>query len=126
MTSALLAHITRLTVVGGDLDDDLMRLAQEIRAATELALVALWELRGDQLVPRATAVPAGTVPRLLSLPRGFGILGRALDAAPAPRSRADAEPSPGAVAVVGSASERVTSTVLEGAFSELAVGDPRA
>ena len=77
---ALLDHIARLTVVGSDLDDDLMRIAQEIRAATELALVAIWELRGDRLAPAATAVPAGAVtPRLLDLPRGFGVLGRALE-----------------------------------------------
>jgi diguanylate cyclase (GGDEF)-like protein/excisionase family DNA binding protein len=122
---ALLDHIARLTVVGGALDDDLMRLAQEIRAATELALVGLWELHGDQLIPRATAVPAGAVtPRLLGLPRGFGIVGRALDSAPGGRSKVDGEPSPGAVAVVGSIAERVTSTVLPGAFSELAVAIP--
>src|SRR5687767_9423593 len=117
---ALLDHITRLTVVRGDLDDDLMRLAQEIRAATELALVALWELRNDRLTPRAAAVPAGAVtPRLLDLPRTFGVLGRALDAAPTTRARTDDEPSPGAVAVVSSGLDRVTSTILPGAFSEL-------
>jgi diguanylate cyclase (GGDEF)-like protein/excisionase family DNA binding protein len=122
---ALLAHVARLTVVGGDLDDDLMRLAQEIRAATELALVAVWELRGDQLVPRATAVAAGAMtPRLLGLPRGFGVVGRALDSAPGTRSKLDGEPSAGAVAVVGTPGERVTSAFLPGDFNELAVAIP--
>jgi len=121
----LLDHIARMTVLGGDLDDDLMRLAQEIRAATELALVALWELRGGQLIPRATAVPAGAVtPPLLGLPRSFGILGRAIDSAPATRSRPDGEPAAAAVAVAGTPGDRVTSTVLPGAFSEIAVAIP--
>ena len=122
---ALLDRVARLTVAGGELDDDLARLVQEIRAATELALVALWELRGDQLIPRATAVPADSVtPHLLGLPRGFGIVGRALDSAPNARPRADGEPTSGAVAVVGSIAERVTSTILPGAFSEMAVAIP--
>ena len=122
---ALLDHIARLTVVGSDLDDDLMRIAQDIRAATELALVALWELRGDRLTPRAAAVPPGAVtPRLLDLPRTFGVLGRALESVPTSRARTDDEPLPGAVAVLGSGLDRVTSTILPGAFSELAVAIP--
>jgi diguanylate cyclase (GGDEF)-like protein/excisionase family DNA binding protein len=122
---ALLDHVARLTVSGGELDDDLMRLAQEIRAVTELALVVLWELRDDRLVPRATAVPAGVVaPRLLALPRGFGILGRALSSAPAPAPKADGEPAARAVAVLATSTERVTSPVLPGAASELAVAIP--
>ncbi len=121
---ALLDHITRLIVVGGDLDDALMRLAQEIRASTELALVSVWDLRGDRLTPRATAVPAGAVtPRLLGLPRGFGVLGRALASAPPSRAKVEDE-SAGAVAVLAGPDERVTSTVMPGDFSELAVAIP--
>ena len=122
---ALLDHIARLTVAGGELDDDLVRLAQEVRASTERALVAIWELRGDRLTPRATAMPAGMAnPRLLDLPRGFGILGQALQSAPTPRSRADGEPSPGAIALIAGPEARVTSTVLPGAYTELAVAIP--
>jgi diguanylate cyclase (GGDEF)-like protein/excisionase family DNA binding protein len=122
---ALLDHICRLTVSGGELDDELSQVAQEIRTSTERALVAIWALRGDQLTARATALAAGSAgSRLLDLPRSFGILGRALDTARSMRLPADERSSDGAVAVLGERHDRVTSTVLPGAFSEIAAAIP--
>ena len=122
---ALLDRIARLTVTSGELDDDLLRVAQEVRASCGAALVAVWELRNDRLTPRATAVATGIgTPRLLDLPRGFGILGRALGAAPPTRLQADGEPSGAAIALLAVPGERVTSSVLPGAFSELAAAIP--
>ena len=121
----LLDTIARLTVAGGELDDDLERITQEIRAAREGALVAIWELRGNRLSPRATASQSATaVSRLLELPRGFGILGRALDAAVPTRPVAAGAVSASAVALIATPSERVTSTVLPGSFTELAAAIP--
>ena len=92
---ALLDRIARLTVAGGDLDDDLVRIAQDVRSSSEGVLVAIWAVQGDRLTPRATAVVPGTAtPRLLDLPRGFGVLGRALDAAPAAAAGGAASPGP--------------------------------
>ena len=122
---ALLDTIARLTYAGGGLDDDLLQIANEIRSSVDDALVVIWELRDGSLTPRASAVPSGiAVPRLLDLPRSFGLLGRALDAAPSARLSADDERSPGAIALVGGPGERVTSTVLPGAFTEIAVAIP--
>jgi diguanylate cyclase (GGDEF)-like protein/excisionase family DNA binding protein len=122
---ALLDRIARLTVAGAQLDDDLLRVAREVRDASENVLVAIFELRGDRLAPRATAVATGIAePRLLELPRSLGILGRALDAAPSPRPQPDGQPPPGAIALLAGPAERVTAAVLPGAFTELAAAIP--
>ena len=120
---ALLDQVARTVLRGPDLDDDLEALAADIRDAIGVALVAIWELRGDRLHARATAVAhARSIPRLLDLPRRFGVLGRALDAAPPPRSarRADAPSVP----VLAGHDGRVTTTVLPGQRSELAAAIP--
>ena len=79
----LLDLIARLTLVTDDLDEDLGRIAREIRVAGDAALVAILELRGERLTPLATATDGVVpVPRLMDLPRDYGVLGRALDAAP--------------------------------------------
>ncbi|HUP54855.1 MAG TPA: GAF domain-containing protein [Methylomirabilota bacterium] len=120
----LLDKIARLTVGGGELDADLLRIANEIRAATDSVLVAVWELREGRLTPRVTAVPDGiAIPRLLDLPRSFGLLGRTLDAVRSTGARGD-EATREAVALVGGPGERVTSTVLPGAFTEIAAAIP--
>ena len=120
---ALLDTIARLTVAGGELDDDLLRITGEIRASTDAALVAVWELRHGRLTQRAVSVPTGAAaPRLLDLPSSFGLLGLALDAAPSAGSREAATPE--AVALVGGPGERVTSAVLPGAFTEIAAAIP--
>ena len=75
-------------------------------------MVCTWELRRGRLTPRVVVAPAGvTAPRLLELPRSFGILGRALDAAPGD-------------AVVADGGDRATLTVLPGPRSELAAAIP--
>jgi diguanylate cyclase (GGDEF)-like protein/excisionase family DNA binding protein len=108
---ALLEAIARLTLTAGDLDEDLAVALRDVRDTFDHALVGAWELRGGRLTPRVVVAPAGvTVPRLLELPRSFGILARALDA-------------PGD-AVVADGSGRATLTVLPGPRSELAAAIP--
>ncbi len=122
---ALLDRIARSALTGTDLEDDLSRLAGEIRDGGDHALVAIWELRGDRLVARATAVSSVvSMPRLLDLPRGYGVLGRALDAAPPPRGAAPRSMDPPATSVIADRGERVTTTVLPGERSELAAAIP--
>ena len=122
---ALLDRIARTALAGADLDDDLGRLAREIRDAADRPLVVIWELRGERLVARASAAPPGTTPpRLLDLPRGFGILGRALDAAPTTDVRATGNIDTAAMPVIADRGERVTQTILPGERAELAVAIP--
>jgi diguanylate cyclase (GGDEF)-like protein/excisionase family DNA binding protein len=122
---SLLDTIARLTLTAGDLDDDLARAAQEIRDGAEYPLVCVWELRGERLVPRATAVPPGVAPpHLLDLPRGFGILDRALGvptSAGSRRARHDDRP---AVVTATDGGDRATLTVLPGPRTELAAAIP--
>jgi len=122
---ALLDRIARTALTGSDLDDDLTRMAGEIRDAGGHALVVIWELADDRLAARAAAVaPTLAMPRLLDLPRGYGVLGRALDAAPPPRNGASRNVDPPAVPVIAERDERVTVTVLPGDRSELAAAIP--
>ena len=114
---ALLDTIARETVGPETLDEDLVRMAGEIRAAGDRALVVIWELRDDRLVARAVVAPPGIArPRLLDLPRSLGVLGRALEVGARTGQR-----EPGARAVVSERAERVTSTILPGERSEVAV-----
>lgn len=122
---ALLDRIARTALTGTDLDDDLDRLVREIRDAADHALVVIWELHGDRLVARAIAAkPGQAVPTLLDLPRGYGVLGRALDAAPGPRKGSSRGDDPPAVPVLAGRDERVTITILPGERSELAASIP--
>ena len=123
---ALLDRLARLTVTAGDLDEDLERAARAIRDSTDRSFVAILELRGDRLVTRAAAASTDhPAPRLLDLPRGFGVLGRALDAAPRARQNGDDDGrSIAAVGVVAEHNERVTLTILPGDRSEMAVAIP--
>jgi len=124
---ALLDRLARLTVTAGDLDEDLERAARAIRDSTDRSFVAILELRGERLVARAAAAPTDhAAPRLLDLPRGFGVLGRAIDAAPRGRStgNGDESRSTAAVGVVAERNERVTLTILPGDRSEMAVAIP--
>jgi diguanylate cyclase (GGDEF)-like protein/excisionase family DNA binding protein len=120
----LLDLIARLTLVTDDLDDDLGRIAREIRAAGDAALVAILELRGERLTPLATATDGiGAVPRLMDLPRDYGVLGRALDAA-GPRATGRLASETSTVPVVAEPRDRVTVTVLPGERTEIAVAIP--
>jgi diguanylate cyclase (GGDEF)-like protein/excisionase family DNA binding protein len=115
--------IARLTLATDDLDDDLARIAREVRSTGGHALVAILELRADRLTPLATSsdgvVP---LPRLMDLPRDYGILGRALDAAPGHALALGGDTT--AVPVIADARERVTTTVLPGERTEIAVAIP--
>lgn len=117
---ALLEAIARQSVGRDDLDDALERIATTILGSLEVALVAIWELREDRLSVRAAAAADPMLPRLLDLPRGFGILGRALDAAPR-----GAHPG-AAIPVRTDGGERVTTAALTGERVEVAVAIPGA
>lgn len=121
---ALLDSIAREPFGQTSLDEDLDRVADRLRETTDRALVAIWERRGDRLVPVSVAVPSGTTPpRLLDLPRGFGVLGQAIEFATSRRARG-ADEAPGASAVMAGGSDRVTTTVLPGDREELAASIP--
>ena len=76
---ALIDAIARQAVATADLDDDLAMAASRIRDAFGHHLVAIWELRGDRVVPRAIARADGVAAdRLVDRPRAFGVLGAAL------------------------------------------------
>jgi diguanylate cyclase (GGDEF)-like protein/excisionase family DNA binding protein len=115
---ALLDSIARLSLAGDDLDDVLERVARAILDALELDLVAVWELREDRLSVRATASADPIPPRLLDLPRGFGILGRAMDAGHRLHEAKTAAP------VRTDGAERVTTAALPGDRAEAAVAIP--
>ncbi|MGP1673727.1 MAG: helix-turn-helix domain-containing protein, partial [Candidatus Limnocylindrales bacterium] len=76
---ALLDTIASGAVTSRDLDDELARIVRAVRDSADRALVSIWEVAGERLVPRAAAIPPGTaMPRLLDLPLTFGVMGRAL------------------------------------------------
>jgi len=121
---ALLDSIARGTFGVATLEDDLQRVADEVRDAGDRALVVIWEGRGDRLVPQAVAVPPGVArPRLFDLPRTFGVLGRAIDAAGRRQERSLGE-APGTTAVRSGPSDRVTLTLLPGDRAEVAAAIP--
>jgi diguanylate cyclase (GGDEF)-like protein/excisionase family DNA binding protein len=122
---ALLDAIARTALTTEDLDDDLVRIASLVRDRFDHRLVAIWEARGDRLVARTAVSPADvTTPRLLDLPRGFGLLGRAIDAAPVDRSGRGRTTDASPIAVLAGPADRVTLATLPGARSELAVAIP--
>jgi diguanylate cyclase (GGDEF)-like protein/excisionase family DNA binding protein len=117
---ALLDAIARVAFVGDDLDAALERVAATVRAALELELVVVWAARDDRLSVRAMAAEDMPAPRLLDLPRGFGILGRALGTG---RRISESTPS---VPVRTDGADRVTAGVLPGERTEVAVAIPGA
>ena len=74
-----LAGLARIAGDPGPLDDVLGEAALVIRQRGAFRSVAIYELRGETLVPRATAAPSRI--RFVELPRTFGALGPALDRA---------------------------------------------
>jgi diguanylate cyclase (GGDEF)-like protein/excisionase family DNA binding protein len=69
--------------------EPLLAAAQAIRHAYGHHLVAIWEARGERLVPRAVASAKPAEPlRVADLPIRFGILGEALATSGAPSRRA--------------------------------------
>ena len=121
---ALLDSIAREPFGQASLEEDLDRVAEQLRLTSDRALVAIWERRADRLVPVSVAVPPDTnAPRLLDLPKGFGVLGQAIEFATSRRDRG-ADEAPGASAVIAGGSDRVTTTVLPGDREELAAAIP--
>jgi diguanylate cyclase (GGDEF)-like protein/excisionase family DNA binding protein len=83
-----LATITALARIAGDpetLDEALRQTTLTIRERGGFRSVAVHELRGDRLVPRAATTSSGRLP---DLPRTFGAMGAALERA------ASADPGP--------------------------------
>jgi diguanylate cyclase (GGDEF)-like protein/excisionase family DNA binding protein len=121
---ALLDAIAREPFGQTTVQEDLDRVAAQLRATSGRSLVSIWERRGERLVPVSVSVPAGaTTPRLLDLPRGFGVLGQAIDFATKRRDRGLDE-APGSSAVIASGSDRVTTAVLPGDREEMATAIP--
>ncbi len=115
---ALLDTIARLSVGVRDLDEALDQVVTVICTTLDLALVAVWERRDERLAVRAVAAADPRSPRLLDLPRGFGILGRALDAGQRVGDGLTAVP------IRTNGAERVTLTALPGERAEIAVAIP--
>ncbi len=121
---ALLDAIAREPFGQTTLDEDLERVADHARDAGDRALVVIWERRDDRLVPAAIAVPPGVArPRLLDVPRSYGVLGEALAVASRRGRRGPAE-APGGRAMLATGSDRVTTPVLPGEREELAAAIP--
>ncbi|MFP5343800.1 MAG: GAF domain-containing protein [Candidatus Limnocylindria bacterium] len=114
---AILDAVARLSMTGDDLGVALGRVAATLREALDLAVVAIWEERDGRLIVRTVAADDPRAPRLLDLPRGFGVLGRALDAG---ARLGDGD----GVAVRADAGDRVTLAALPGERAEVAVAIP--
>jgi diguanylate cyclase (GGDEF)-like protein/excisionase family DNA binding protein len=121
---ALLDDLALVSLGSTDLDDALGRVTERVRAAGDHALVAIWRLHGDRWQPVATAIRRDIyIPALAELPRSFGVLGRALDAAPA-RLPAEGGDRSRAVAVVAEPRDRISLTILPTATAECAAAIP--
>jgi diguanylate cyclase (GGDEF)-like protein/excisionase family DNA binding protein len=75
------SRIARLGTGSEQPDDPIRAAATIVRDAYDHHLVAIFELRGDRLLPRAVAGGSNDTARLTDLPRRYGILGAALDVA---------------------------------------------
>ena len=118
----LVDAIARLTLESDDLEESLASAAAAIRDALGHPIVTIWEARDDRMRLRASAVAADSpTPRLIDLPVGFGLLGRAVDAAPSGRTNGEGSLP---VAVVTRGAARVTTALLPGDRPELAVAIP--
>ena len=119
---AVASTVTRLINTDDHPDDALNAAVQAIRDAYGHRLVAVWEVRGDRLVPRAIVGPdvAGSL-RLADLPARFGILGKTLGLA-AGRDRTGGAPLP--AILLGGDGDDVTLAVLPDDRPELAVAIP--
>ncbi len=77
----VLDRLTRLAGRGAHLDDDLASAAAIVRDGYDHALVAIWQVRDNRLIPRVDSRAAGVGPaRLVDVPLSYGVLGAALHA----------------------------------------------
>jgi diguanylate cyclase (GGDEF)-like protein/excisionase family DNA binding protein len=90
-----------------DADAPLRAAAMLVREATSAPLVAIWRLDRDHLRP--VAVAGASRDRLVELPRTYGVLGAALDAAPAV-----VDPVPGTFFSVGFHHGREVACAIQG------------
>jgi diguanylate cyclase (GGDEF)-like protein len=75
------------------LDEALGNVAHGLARAHDLHLASIWEIRGDELLPRAAAGPAAS--RVIALPSTYGSLGKAIRAARDGRIVFEPEPALG-------------------------------
>jgi diguanylate cyclase (GGDEF)-like protein/excisionase family DNA binding protein len=121
---ALIDAIAREPFGQTTLEEDLDTVADHVRDAGDRSLVVIWERQNERLVPAAVAAPPGVAPpRLLDVPKSFGVLGRALEVATKRGTRV-IDDAPGVLAVEAGKGERVTTTVLPGDREELAAAIP--
>jgi diguanylate cyclase (GGDEF)-like protein/excisionase family DNA binding protein len=76
---AVIAALARIAGEPGSLEDGLREAALAIRQRGAFRSIAIYELRGDRLVPRASAAPSSV--RFVELPLAFGSLGPAIERA---------------------------------------------
>jgi diguanylate cyclase (GGDEF)-like protein/excisionase family DNA binding protein len=118
---SVLGTLARLAGRAGDDNDTLETAAAAIRDAYGHALVAIWQIRNDELVPRAIA--GSDAGRIMPVPARLGIPGRALALAADPGA---ADPTMRVATTWTVASEAMTPTALgvSDAQPELAVAIP--
>jgi diguanylate cyclase (GGDEF)-like protein/excisionase family DNA binding protein len=107
--------------------EPLLAAAEAVRHAYGHHLVAVWELTADRLVPRAVAAAStAEAARLTDLPRRFGILGAALDAAGRTTGGETGDRSLVPGALLTDTLHQATLPVLADGRPELAVSIPGA
>jgi len=109
---ATLAGLARIAGASGSLDDSLRDAATVVRQRGAFRSVAIYEIRGDRLAPRASSGPPNL--RFVELPRAFGALGAAIDRA------AGGDPGP----VEGDGFGGIGGAGGAGGRSELAIAIP--
>ncbi|MFL5778578.1 MAG: GAF domain-containing protein [Chloroflexota bacterium] len=116
---SVIGDLARRAVDPGGLDVRLEAAVTTIREAYGYRLAAVWEIRDELLVARASAGPDRH--RLTDLPRTFGVLGQALER----RSDPDADRDVGRnTALAVRHDDTATLAVLPGAQLELAAAIP--
>jgi diguanylate cyclase (GGDEF)-like protein/excisionase family DNA binding protein len=121
--------VSAIARLGSSIDtgsDPLVAAVETIRAAYGHHLVAVWQARGDRLVPRAAASAERPEPvRLAELPRHFGILGSALDGAQGRDRRRRGQPALTPVVVADDLPDAPLPVLADGR-PELAIQIPGA
>ena len=118
------ATLARLINSTDDEDDVLQAATDAIRDAFGHHLVAIWEVCGDRLSPRAqSASDSGATTRLTDLPRTYGILGRTLERSAGAGVGRQGR-SPLTAVMIGQGPEGAGPAILPDGRPELAVAIP--